>query len=41
MKADQIKTIAIVGAGDMGHGIAEYAPWQACVSTSTTLKKPL
>ena len=23
MKAEDIKTIAIVGAGDMGHGIAE------------------
>ena len=25
MKAEDIKTIAIVGAGDMGHGIAEIA----------------
>ena len=23
MKAEDIKTIAIIGAGDMGHGIAE------------------
>ena len=25
MKIDDIKTIAVIGAGDMGHGIAETA----------------
>jgi len=41
MKAEDVKTIAMIGAGDMGHGIAATCLMGAIKSFSGTLNRNL